>query len=80
MLRGKQRAYLRSLANTFEPLFQVGKSGLNENFFTSVSKALEAKDPYTCEHSERVAKYAAKIAGKLNWNPKRIKDIYNIKK
>ena len=30
-MTSKQRAYLRSLANTLEPIFQIGKSGISEN-------------------------------------------------
>ncbi len=44
----------------------------------AVSKTLDAKDPYTCRHSERVAKYASAIAQKLNWSDKRINNIYHI--
>lgn len=44
----------------------------------AVSKALDAKDPYTCQHSERVAKYASEIARKLNWSASKVNDIYNI--
>jgi len=28
MLTGKQRSYLRSLANSIEPIFQIGKGGI----------------------------------------------------
>ena len=30
-MTSKQRAYLRGLANTLEPIFQVGKSGISTN-------------------------------------------------
>lgn len=30
MITPKQRAYLKSLANSLEPVFQVGKGGVNE--------------------------------------------------
>ena len=30
-MTSKQRAYLRGLANTLEPIFQVGKSGISKN-------------------------------------------------
>ncbi len=30
MITPKQRAYLKSLANSIEPVFQVGKGGVNE--------------------------------------------------
>jgi HD-GYP domain-containing protein (c-di-GMP phosphodiesterase class II)/PAS domain-containing protein len=44
----------------------------------AVSNALDAKDAYTSQHSERVAKYASAIAGCLKWEKKRIDNIYNI--
>lgn len=44
----------------------------------AVNKALDAKDPYTCRHSERVAQYASEIARSLNFEEKKINDIYNI--
>ena len=30
-MTSKDRAYLRSLANSIEPVFQVGKSGITDN-------------------------------------------------
>jgi response regulator RpfG family c-di-GMP phosphodiesterase len=44
----------------------------------AASKALDAKDPYTCRHSERVAQYASEIARNLNLEEKKINSIYNI--
>lgn len=35
MLTGKQRAYLRGLANDISPIFQIGKNGVEENFFNT---------------------------------------------
>ena len=32
MLKGKQRAYLRSIANTLKPSTQIGKDGVTESF------------------------------------------------
>ena len=31
MLKGKQRAYLRSIANTLKPSTQIGKDGVTES-------------------------------------------------
>ena len=44
----------------------------------AVTKALDAKDVYTCQHSERVAIYASEIARKLNWSQNRVNDIHSI--
>lgn len=44
MLTGKQKRYLRSLANTLVPIFQVGKGGVNQNLITQVRDALEARE------------------------------------
>ena len=44
MLSGKQRAYLRKLANKTEPIFQIGKNGLKENIADELIKALEARE------------------------------------
>lgn len=44
MITGKQRAYLRGLANDLSPIFQIGKNGVEENFLIQVSQALEARE------------------------------------
>ncbi|NJD01188.1 MAG: ribosome assembly RNA-binding protein YhbY [Ruminiclostridium sp.] len=44
MLTGKQRSYLRSLANGIEPIFQVGKGGIGENMIKQFNDALEARE------------------------------------
>jgi putative nucleotidyltransferase with HDIG domain len=38
--------------------------------------AIDAKDPYTRNHSQRVAKYAVAIARELGWNESDIEGIY----
>lgn len=44
MLTGKQRSHLKSIANTMDPLFQLGKSGLTENFIKQIDVALETRE------------------------------------
>lgn len=44
MINSKQRAYLRSLANKIEPVFQVGKNGAAPEAIASVDEALTAKE------------------------------------
>jgi RNA-binding protein len=44
MITTKQRSYLRSLANSMDPIFQIGKSGIEENFLKQIDQALEARE------------------------------------
>lgn len=44
MLNSKQRAYLRSLANSLDPIFQVGKGGVSDEMCRQLSAALEARE------------------------------------
>lgn len=44
MLTGKQRSLLRSLANQIQPIFQVGKEGIDENVIKQFDEALEARE------------------------------------
>ncbi|NLX61570.1 MAG: ribosome assembly RNA-binding protein YhbY [Tissierellia bacterium] len=44
MLTGKQRSYLKGLANKLDPIFQIGKNGITENFIKQVDDALEKRE------------------------------------
>ena len=44
MITGKQRAYLRSLAQKITPIFQIGKNGIEEAFLVQIEQALEKKE------------------------------------
>jgi RNA-binding protein len=44
MLTGKQKRFLRSKAHSLNPIFQVGKGGVNENMIKQISEALEARE------------------------------------
>lgn len=44
MLTGKQRSFLKSKANTMDPMFQLGKNGLTESFIKQVDVVLETKE------------------------------------
>ena len=44
MLTSKQRAYLRSLANDMDTIFQIGKGGINENLIQQVLDALRKRE------------------------------------
>ncbi len=43
-LTSKQRSYLKGLAMTMDPIFQLGKSSLTPEFTTAVDEALEARE------------------------------------
>ena len=38
----KQRAYLKGLAMTMDPIFQIGKSSMTPEFTKAIAEALEA--------------------------------------
>lgn len=61
-MTSKQRAYLRSLANTLEPIFQIGKSGISENLIQQLSDALDARELIKI-HVLETAPDTAKILG-----------------
>ncbi|AUN13270.1 ribosome-associated protein [[Clostridium] sordellii] len=44
MLKGKQRAYLRSIANTLKPITQIGKEGVTESFLDQLEDMLKARE------------------------------------
>ncbi|MCR4649545.1 MAG: YhbY family RNA-binding protein [Lachnospiraceae bacterium] len=43
-MTSKQRAYLKSLSNTLEPLFMVGKSSLTPEFNEAVNEAFNTHE------------------------------------
>jgi len=44
ILTGKQRSYLKSLANKLETIMQIGKNGLTDDVLKSIDEALEARE------------------------------------
>ena len=43
-MNSKQRAYLKGLAQTIQPILNIGKSSLTPEFTESVAEALEARE------------------------------------
>ena len=44
MLTGKQKRYLRSLAHNIDPIFQIGKAGINDNMIGQIDETLENRE------------------------------------
>lgn len=44
MLTGKQKRYLRSLAHHLDPIFQVGKGGVNDHLIRHIEEAIEVRE------------------------------------
>ena len=42
--KGKQKAYLKSIGQTFEVIVRVGDKGITENVINSLNEALEARE------------------------------------
>ncbi len=48
MLTSKQRAQLRGMANSMEPILQVGKDGVNDMTLRHIDEALEVRELIKC--------------------------------
>jgi RNA-binding protein len=44
LLSSKQRAYLRSISNTIEPIIQIGKDGITDGTVSLIDEALTARE------------------------------------
>ncbi len=70
MLTSKQRAYLRSLANSIDTILMVGKGGLSDQIYKTADDAITARELIkgkvleTCEMSVR--EVAEAIAEEIN--------------
>lgn len=43
-MTSKQRAYLRSMANSYDTIFQIGKGAISDNMLKQINDALEARE------------------------------------
>ena len=60
-LTSKQRAQLRGLANSIEPIVHIGKDGIGENLIKQANDALEARELIKCKVLEN-SPYTAREA------------------
>ena len=54
-LTSKQRAQLRGMANSLDPIVHIGKDGLGDNLVKQASDALEARELIKCPGGRRCA-------------------------
>ena len=62
MITSKQRAYLRSLSQSLDTIFQIGKGGITDEICNQIANALEARElikARVLENSGYTAKEAA---------------------
>ena len=65
MLNSKQRAELKSIANTYQPLFQVGKGGISDALIKQVDDALTARELIKLSALETIPEPVKEIAQKI---------------
>ncbi|MBR4295671.1 MAG: ribosome assembly RNA-binding protein YhbY [Clostridia bacterium] len=65
MLNSKQRATLRGMANSLDPIMQVGKGGIGENLIKTVTDALEARELIKMKVLDNSAESAKSAAQEL---------------
>ena len=68
MLSGKQKRYLRSLAQNQRAMFQIGKDGLSDNLIHTVDDALEAHELVKIKFLKTVSEDHDEIAFDLAMN------------
>ena len=64
-LRGKQKRYLRSQAHHLQPIFQVGKGGLNDAMITQIDEALEKRELIKITLLQNTDEVAEEVAEEL---------------
>lgn len=64
-MTSKERAYLRSLANTITAIFQIGKGGISDVLLEQLNNALEARELIKVSVLETAPDSAKKIANEV---------------
>ncbi|WP_275399607.1 ribosome assembly RNA-binding protein YhbY [Enterococcus faecium] len=66
-LRGKQKRFLRSKAHHLQPIFQIGKGGINSAMIVQIEEALEKRELIKVsllQNTDVVAEEAAQVLEK----------------
>ncbi|MBA4535904.1 ribosome assembly RNA-binding protein YhbY [Bacillus aquiflavi] len=80
MLTGKQKRFLRAKAHHLNPIFQVGKGGVNDNMLKTMNDALEARELIKINILQNCEEDKGTIADKLKTglNAELVQTIGNI--
>lgn len=65
MLTGKQKRYLRSQAHHLNPIFQVGKGGVNDHLIRHIEEALEVRELIKITVLNNCMEDRSEVAGQL---------------
>jgi RNA-binding protein len=65
MLTGKQRAYLRGLANSTDTIVHIGKGGITPSVVTQADEALSARELIKCRVLENSLMTAREACAEL---------------
>ena len=63
-LRGKQKRFLRSQAHHLQPIFQIGKNGINEAVIVQINEALEKRELIKINLLQNTDEVAEEVAQK----------------
>ena len=64
-LRGKQKRFLRSEAHHLQPIFQVGKGGVNDAMVAQIGEALEKRELIKVSLLQNTDEIAEDVAAEL---------------
>lgn len=65
MLNSKQRAQLKGLANSIDPIFQIGKGGVGEQLIRQVDETIEIRELIKITVLETCTESAGECAEKV---------------
>lgn len=65
MLTGKQKGFLRSMANEMDPILQVGKGGITESVVNQTNEVLEVRELIKCRVLQNCSEEPKVVATEL---------------